>query len=277
VTPAQALTSGYRQVASRLGAHQLSCKSTLLSRIPGAPEKKVLQQMTLRLDQQGGYSAIKNTHPQYGHEVIWTGGWLYPRLRYGKFLRRKARPGEHQQIMDRMAGYLPAYARLLRPFMSVTVTGEAVHLGRKVKKLSLGLKPGAPQAPTSSKASNSSPPAPAQRWRQKIKAESITGAALLDRTTGALLSVDLTAQWQFVPPAASPLPASGIPVRLDTKKPGAMSLTFSQRITHLGQIPPIAPPPAEDILADVRRRRLELERQIFSGERPLPKSWRPVP
>ena len=264
------LSLPHSAVTARLGAHRLTCKSTLQTRVVGSAPRKVVQQMVLSVDRKGRFTAVKHTGPQHGQEVIWTGDWLYPRQRHGKFLRRRARAGEPRKTANRLAGYLPAYIKLLAPYLILEARGETTHEQRKALRLSLALAPGATAPPATS-----STPMP-RRWRQTIKVQSLEGMVLLDARTGVVLSVDLTAAWTFTPPPAGVAPASGIPQKLDPGSSGTMKLQLSQRVTHIGKVEPIQPPSAGEVL-DPRRVRLEQERQMFSGEIPIPEGQRRAP
>jgi len=256
-----AMSLSQMAVFSRLGAHRLTCKSTLQTKVSGAAPRVVTQQMVLSVDAKGSFSAAKHTGQQHGQEVVWTGGWLYPRQRHGKFLRRRPRTGEPREIADRLAGYLPAYVELLSPHLVLKPQGETTHEQRKALRVSLALAPGAAKPGAAATAP--------RRWRQTIKVQSLEGMILLDAQTRVPLSVDLTAAWSFTPPPAGLAPASGIPTRLDTGKAGAMTLRFNQRVTHVGKVELIRPPAAAQVM-DPRRVRLERERQMFSGEIPIP-------
>ena len=260
-----ALRLSHSAVTARLGAHRLTCKSTLQTKVAGFAPRKVVQQMVLNVDQKGHFAAVKHTGPQHGQEVIWTGGWLYPRQRHGKFLRRRARAGEPRKTANRLAGYLPAYMELLAPHLTLKAGGETTHEQRKALRVALAPAP-KPKAPLSASAATSPL---SRRWRQSIKVQSLEGMVLLDARTGVVLSVDLTAAWTFTPPPAGAVPSSGIPEKLDPASSGTMKLQLSQRVTHIGKVEPIPPPPADKIL-DPRRVRLEKERQMFSGEIPIP-------
>lgn len=248
-------------ITARLGAHTVSCDATLEASATGGTPQKVVQQVTLSVDARGNFAAKKDTAAQHGQEVIWTGGWLYPRQRHGKFIRRRARSGEPKQIADRVAGHLPSYLELLAPYMVLEPGGETTHEQRKALRVSLKLAPTPGKVPTAT--------ATSRRWRQTIKVQSLTGLALLDVKTHVPLSVDLTAAWTFAPPAGK-TPPSGIPTKLAPKGHfGTMKLKLRQRVTRVGAVPAVQPPPANQVM-DVRRVRLERERQMFSGEVPIP-------
>jgi hypothetical protein len=254
-----ALAMPHHYLAARLGAHRLHCRSTLATTV-GSQTREVRQEVELRVDGKGRYAALKHTHPQFGQEVIWTGEHLYPRLRHGKFLKRQARAGEPAAIADRIAGLLPAYVGLLRRFMRVELKGTSSVGGRAALKLALGLDPSPRPPPRSA--------APARAWRQTISVSALSGVALLDRESGAPLSVDLRARWSFNPPKGGAT-ASGIPAAVDRDATGTMELSFEQRVNELGAVKAIAPPPEAETIDNPRRVRLELERQMLSGELPL--------
>jgi len=256
----RALALPHAYLAARLGAHRVKASSLLVTRLPGAREQRVEQTFEMRTDARGNYAASKHTDPQYGNEVVWTGGRLYARLRYSKFVKRAARPGEPRATAERLYGYLPAYVGLLGRFIAVEAAGQASYQGRSAVKVRLKLDPG-PAPPRTDRS-------PGRGWRRTMVAKSIKGEALLDARSGSPLSVKLAATWTFNPPRGD-LPRSGIPTAINRQAAGTMSLTFSQQLDALGQVPPIPPPAGEEIVA-VERRRLEIERQMLLGERPLP-------
>jgi hypothetical protein len=263
----RALRMPHRYLAARLGAHRVRCTSTLTTQAQAAEAQRVEQEVTMRVDADGHYTVTKNTHPQFGQEVIWTGSWLYPRLRYSKFIRRPARPDEPREIADRIYGLLPAYVRLLGPFISFEARAVR-HLGRSAVRAELKLMAEPAGEPAARGA--------ARRWRQTIVVKSIAGTALLDAKTGVPLSVDLRARWTFSPPAG-PIPATGIPTKIDRDAVGTMDLAFSQRITDIGAVAKVAAPPEAETIANPRRIRLEIERQMLTGELPIGEPLRSTP
>jgi len=264
----RALRMPHRYLAARLGAHRVRCTSTLTTQVPAAETQRLEQEVTMRVDADGHYAVSKNTSPQFGHEVVWTGDWIYPRLRYSKFLRRPARRDEPREIADRIYGLLPAYVRLLGPFISVEARGEAQHLGRSAVRAELKLM--------AEPAGEPSARGVARQWRQTIVVKSLTGTALLDAKTGAPLSVDLRARWSFNPPAGS-IPATGIPTKIDRDAVGTMDLSFSQRITNIGAVAKVTAPPEAETIDNPRRIRLEIERQMLTGELPIGEPPRSTP
>jgi len=241
--------------------------------VPGYPRREVTQDMTLSVDGDGNFHARKHTHEQYGQEVILTGGWLHSRLRHSKFVRRKPREGEADKILDRFVSYLPDYADLLGRFLKLEQGGEGKLGSRTGTKMKLTLR----DPPAAASASDSAL-GRARRWRSRVKVTALSGELLLDSETGLPLTVDLKARLTFqAPRPGKAAPVSGIPAVMSDKLKGAMTIALTRRVDSLGKVKPIKAPPAEETITDTRRRRLELERQILTGERPLPKQWRPEP
>jgi hypothetical protein len=261
----RALAAPHAQLAGKLGANKVTASSVLITRLPRGTERKVAQSLTLRMDDKGNFAAVKNTDPQYGNELIWTGGWLYARLRHSKFVKRRARAGEPRMLAERMYGYLPGYLGLLGRFIDVEAAGEARHLGRAAVKVRLKLD----RSPAPLRGARGR----SRRWRRTVIAKAIKGEALFDARTGAVLAARLAASWTFNPPKGTRLPRSGIPTAIDGSTVGTMSLTYRQGVEALGgKVPAIGPPPDEEV-AEIRRHRLEIERQMLTGERPIPERW----
>jgi len=257
-----ALSVPHAYLTDKLGAHELKASSLLVTRLnKEEEERKVEQSLKLRVDSKGGYVAVKNTDPQFGNEVIWTPPHLHARLRYSKFTRRRASAKEAQAAAERLYGYLPAYTELLGRFIDVEAAGTATLLGRKAVRVKLKSR----QSPSNPDRKTS---ASGRDWRRTIAVKKLEGSALLDASTGAPLKVELRATWTFNPPKGAP-PRSGIPGSVDPETVGTMSLTFSQQLVALGpKVAKVEPPPAKSIV-EVERRRLEIERQMLLGERPI--------
>ncbi|MCA9670630.1 MAG: hypothetical protein KC503_33770 [Myxococcales bacterium] len=266
-----ALTQGYARLRAALGAHELSMTSTLSASLDKKQTRTVKQTVRIHADNKGNFAASKNTHRQYGFEVRWVEGWLYVGRRYNRMVKRRPqRRDEPRRLVERIYGLLPAYLDLLEPFVAVKRLGSRDHLGRRVVEvaLSLAAKPRPPGEPDR---------APARKWRRKISVEKLEGRALIDGSSGVPLRVDLQAVWTFVPPkSGSRAYASGIPDAFGSGL-GRMTLVFAQHIDKLGSgVALVDPPPATRVARDIRRLRLEAERQIAVGERDMPKHWQRV-
>lgn len=255
----RALAMPHHRIASIVGTHRIRSTSSLKTVVTGQPDRKVEQQLDLRMDDKGNFTAEKKTHPQYGSVIVWVDGWLYSRQRSSLFIKRAPRKGEPTSVADRMYGLLPAYIGLLGRFVKL----ELDEKGKSSDRISLRLSALTNPAPVAKELEGS--------WRQTIAVKALKGRVTLDGRSGVPLQVELEARWTFHPPAADAMPASGIPTEIDTKTVGSTTLRFRQRIEDIGRQPAVSAPPAHMVRTGIRRNRIEIERQMLIGERPLPR------
>ena len=262
------LALAHSRWAAALGPHKLKIRHKVTASVKGFAPRKVDQTLSLRVDEKGRFHLTKNTHPQYGTEAVLADGWLYSRLRYSKFVRHKPRPGETDRLLDRLTGHLGQTLAVIGRFCHLTDKGAVTVGDRAARRVTIGLRQ------TPGKATR--PRGRAERWRGAIKVTALSGSVDIDDKSGAPLSATLRASWTFVPPKPKPLPRSGIPAQLDPERSGTMSVELTQTVRP-GDVKPVTAPPADDTLPSVRRRRLELERQMLTGELPIPSDWSKVP
>lgn len=254
----------FSQTAKLLGSMQLSAKAHLQTSGANVADKIIDEDFTLLLDEKGHYAISKNTSSQYGQEVRWVGGFLYPRLRHSKFIKRRPRPGEAAEIANRLSNHLAAYTRLLGRFMEVQRGAEEQLQGRTAIVVKLHLS------------DNPEPPVEddvlAHRWRASIKVSRLEGKVWFEKSSGAVMQAELSASWNFHPPAAEEAvkAESGIPTKIDEKTEMTTQLKFSSRLDALGKVETVTVPAADQIVDQVQRLRLEIERQVILGEVPFP-------
>jgi hypothetical protein len=257
-----ALMMPHAAMRAGLGAHRVKLYARLERMVDKAGTTAIEQSVELSVDSNGGFAGRKNTHRQYGNEVIWTGRKLYSRSRYGKFLERDpSDPDEPKRIAERIYGLLPAYLRLLEPAIELESGGHGTRAGRKAERLRLERTAEPSERPQAT--------SPAREWRETVEVQSLSGIAWLDEQSGAALKVSLDARWTYALPAGPP-PESGVPEQLDPKARGTMRLRLSQFIDQIGSVPLVSAPARRVTVSDERRLRLEIERQMVVGERPIP-------
>ncbi|MCK5795823.1 MAG: hypothetical protein KAI47_01470, partial [Deltaproteobacteria bacterium] len=190
---------------------------------------------------------------------------LYPRLRYSRFYARDPKdPGEPDRLAERVAGLFPVYMRLLGRFAKISLDPQkTIHEGREALTVLLTLRASPSAAPSTELA-------PAKRWRRSTQVSELKGRVLLDAKSGVPLVTQVKARWRYREPAGAP-PASGIPAHLGEGWV-TTTLDFAERLRP-GPVAAIVPPLGKE-LVDIRRRRLEVERQMVQGERPLDPLWR---
>lgn len=251
-----------------LGAHRLTLEATTHAAVKGYPRQKVHQKLTLVVDGKGGVALTKTLGDQQGFELVLAGGTLYTRLRYSTFLRRKPARAEVARLLDRLSDPLAATLELVGSRATLTPGEETTVAGRPARRYTLGL---GEQAAAPSESS------PSRRWRTAVEVTALSGGVTVDRATGAPLAATLSATWRFVPPKAKPLPKNGIPAQLDPDQRGEGGVTLTLALSELGAVKqPVTAPPEDQVLTSLRRRRLELERQMLTGELPIPADWRKV-
>lgn len=144
------------------------------------------------LDRAGNYRLREENDRDGGREVILTGRELAVALRYGKMIRRVAEEPEPSRMLEEGLGAPWAAFELSAPRMHVEKTGDDLVGGTRATSYTLSLGDG----------SAVKPPAPAlplaglRAWRGTATIERLSGRAVVDDATGALLALDLTATFQ---------------------------------------------------------------------------------
>ncbi len=144
------------------------------------------------LDRAGNYRLREENDRDGGREVILSGRELAVALRYGKMIRRVAEEPEPSRMLEEGLGGPWAAFELSAPRMHVEKTGDDLVGGARATSYTLSLGDG----------SAVKPPAPAlplaglRAWRGTATIDRLSGRAVVDDATGALLAVDLTATFQ---------------------------------------------------------------------------------
>jgi hypothetical protein len=259
------LAMTHDEVARHIGAHQCTVRSRLVREVEGGLERVVEQQVLVERDGDGRLRAQKHTDPHAGVDVVWTGEWLYLRLRHNPFVRRRPVDSEEpKRLANRVYGLLPAYIELLGPSMDVEPVGEGVVAGRPAVELRLALRGERDEA-------HSRPYSASRAWRATVRVRAIRGTAWVSKESGVPLRVALKGSWTFALPKGTP-GVTGIPGELAPGERGRMRLELDQQLTAKKSLRIVAPDSAE-VVTDVTRRRLEVERQMVVGERPLDPEW----
>jgi len=269
----EALQQPWSAFARPLGPHRVRLHARSLRSGPGLPMARVEQHVDLVWGAGGRLWVRKDTHDQYGLELRWIDDWLYLRQRWNRFIRRRALDRQEPlRLADCAYGLLPDELALLGRFLKLGPARAVTVLGRAAWQVSLlraeragELAPGEQQALEAQSA---------RRWRRSLQVEELSGTAAIDRLTGAPLLARVRARCSFTLPAG-PSDATGIP-RLASPggARGQLELELEQRVIDLGEAIGIAAPPADEVVAEVRGRRLEIERQMVLGERPVDPAWR---
>jgi hypothetical protein len=253
---------GLRQVAAmppaeavrRLGSHRLEARTSWQITPPGdksggeAPAPQSLQEESLvESDGKGGLHILHNNDHGYGSEAVLVSGQLYLRMRYGPYVRRRPEDDEVPRLLAAAGDTSGALLQLLGPWLKVDEASEAKVAGRPAIKLTLS-KQASPQR-------EGRPPrgaVPGRLWRQALSVASLSGAAVVDATEGALLGLRLEASFQ------APRGEGGPPVRVEVSHRAAVGA--------LGEAVPVsAPTDGEVIDPPVRPRPMLDHQELLEG------------
>jgi hypothetical protein len=130
-----------------------------------------------------------------GMEAIALPGRLFVRARYGRFVERRAEPGELDRLRGLGERVLGDDLALLLRFASIADNGAGSVLGRRTRKLVLTRRP-TPAAAAEDEAAD-----PRRAWRASITVSQLDGELELDGETGAPLSARLEARYRVAQPA----------------------------------------------------------------------------
>jgi hypothetical protein len=216
---------------------------------PGASTLE--EDIVLDVDARGRYHLLQQNSKDDGREVISTGGLLYVKPRYGRFVERRP---ESEAERDRPR--FEAWAALRDSFAVVAAAAQVRFLGvartegRVARKLGLSLSP----EPVAVEPPVSPGPRP---WREQLAVQALQGAVILDGHSGAPLRAELHAQFRVE--------------RGGRTVTGTLELT--QTIDHIGQLVAIDPP-VEVALTPTRRRYATARDELLKGLTSAPASSR---
>jgi hypothetical protein len=166
-----------------LGAHHVDVTSTV--ELEGSGAKETLEE-SYRLDSdgRGALHLVHENNKGGGIEAVVTGGLLYVRPRFGKFVQRRPEPGELERLRATAHGLAAAYLRAVAGSLVVREGAGSETVGRRAVRLKLT-------------ASGSSARAGAG-WRSTLKVRSTDGEVVLDQASGVPLEVRLATSYSFV-------------------------------------------------------------------------------
>jgi len=195
VAPAEAFRPAFFAEALRRlgGAHYHATLRYSVGRAGSVP-LAILTTTDLWLDRTGNYRLREENDRDGGREVILTGRELAVALRYGKMIRRVAEEPEPSRLLEEGLGAPWAAFELCAPRMHVEKTGDDLVGGARASSYTLTLGDGA--AVTAKAPVPALPLTGLRAWRGTATIETLSGRAVVDDATGALLAVDLTGTFQ---------------------------------------------------------------------------------
>lgn len=227
-----------------LGAHRLTAQGSLTIEAPGRPAQKLEDTYQLDSDGKGALHFVHDDSREDGTEAVMTGGLLYVRPRYGRFVGRRPEGDDLQRLRATVEEVAADDFALLEPWLKLSEAGRVQVAGRDGIRLALSAAPEPGRIPK--------PRDPSQAWRKSVKVRYINGEVVVDARSGAPLSLELDTAYTFERAQAKGTPAT---------------ITVTRKLTEtLSAAQPIAAP--DDAVIDPHRPRPMLDRQtLLSGLR----------
>jgi hypothetical protein len=203
----------------------------------------------LVVDRVGNYRLHEETDRDGGREVVLYGRELAVALRYGKMIRRVAEEPEPTRRLEEALGAPSAAFELVSPRTHVSRAGNEPYGQSKaaVFDLSLGDGDAGKSRSTSARRPAGDLPEGLRAWRSTAVVEAVSGRALVDEATGALLKLDLSARFSAKPDAGAV----------------AGTLEVHTALSDVAAVPPVTRPEAEELA--LRQRIVPEQRDLLRG------------
>jgi hypothetical protein len=225
------------------GAHYHAVLRMTAGRPGGAPAT-VTTTTDVWLDRTPNYKFHEENDRDGGRDVVLYGRELAVALRYGKMIRRIAEEPEPTRLLQEALGAPWAAFEIAGPRIRIDQSGrEPVGAGgaHAVRyNLSLG-------GEGDSKAAAVAHAYGLRAWRTGVTVDSVTGGALVDETTGALRTLDMTVAFQS---------------KTDSGNEQG-SIEVHTALSEVAATAPIARPAAEELV--LRQRTVPEAREILRG------------
>jgi hypothetical protein len=232
----------------RLGGARYRCTSRFEVRGPYAPVE-VATTTDLVVDRAGNYRFHEDNDRDGGRDVVLYGRELAVALRYGKMIRRVAEEPEPTRLLEEALGAPWSAFDLVSPRTHVSRAGSEPFGAAKatVFELALGDGDAGKSRPTSGRRPADELPQGMRAWRSTAVVESVSGRALVDDATGALLKLDLSARFSAKADAG----------------PVAGTLEVHAALSDVGAVQPVARPEGEELA--LRQRIVPEQRELLRG------------
>lgn len=186
----RALSLSGNDLDARLGAHKMDASSTLKLESAAHESQALDETFAVEANGAGDVHLLHDNSRGNGFEALATGGQLYVKPRYGRFVHRRIEGDELSRL--RVAAETPAaaYVRLLSPWLQIHEAGAVSVAGHAGLKLTLSARTSPSSTPTETE--------PGKQWRKTLQVRFVDGDIVLDAKTGAPLQVRLDAAYGFV-------------------------------------------------------------------------------
>ncbi|HXJ20618.1 MAG TPA: hypothetical protein VMT03_10320 [Polyangia bacterium] len=206
---------------------------------PGAPAAAVTTTTDVWVDRAGNYRFHEENDRDGGRDVVLYGRELAVALRYGKMIRRIAEEPEPKRLLEEALGGPSAAFEIAAPRAHFDEGGLELVGGAGSIRYTISLGDGVAAPP---------PHAYGLRaWRTGVTVDAVTGRALVDGPTGALVALDLTVAFRSKTDSGN--------------EQGSLEVHTS--LAEVASTPPIARPAAEELV--LRQRTVPEARELLHG------------
>lgn len=240
-----ALSTPHRRVYEVLGPHTFKGTSSIEVSEGGKVIETLSDTTEIAIDEKGNYRAVLDNSRDYGRHVIFFGGTMYLRPRFGKYHKRPPTDeDEPARVRDEMFATLGAYYEPLATRAELTDAGSTSAGKRPARLIKIKSAPSVRDAPAQTLEH--------KKWRETAVAESVSGQVVLDAESGVPLEANLSGTLKFARKGRS----------------FSMKLQVTHEIT-LGAPPAIAAPPEDQTIETyVRLKELDDRETLLEGIAP---------
>jgi len=206
------------------------------------PDDGVTTTTDVWVDRARNYRLAETNDRDGGREIVRVGRELFVALRYGKMIRRVAEEPEPSKLLEEALGAPWAAWELASAYAAIERGGSPLVGGAKATEYKLtraATRTDDPAALATDKG--------LRAWRAGVVVNALTGRAVVDDASGALLQLDLTATFT-------------------TKRDGrdlAGSVEVHGALTDVSSTAAVTAPPSEDLA--LRQRTVPEQRELLAG------------
>jgi hypothetical protein len=209
---------------------------------PAAADDGVTTTTDVWVDGARNFRLAETNDRDGGRDVVRVGRALFVALRYGKMIRRVAEEPEPARLLEEGLGAPWAAWEVAAPYARLERGPASAVGGVKATLYQLARATARTEDPATRATDKG-----LRAWRAGVVVDTLTGRALVDDATGAVLAVDVSATFT-------------------TKRDGRDlkgSVEVHGALTDVGATPAVTAPPAEDLA--LRQRTVPEQRELLAG------------
>jgi len=207
-----------------------------------APDDGVTTTTDVWVDRAHDFRIAETNDRDGGREVVRVGRELFVALRYGKMIRRVAEEPEPTNLLEEALGAPWAAWEIAAPYATIARGGAELVGGAKATEYRVTRAAARTEDPATAAGNKG-----LRAWRAEAVVSDLSGRALVDDATGALVKIDLTA-------------------RFTAKRDGrplAGALEVHGALDAVASTPAVARPASEDLA--MRQRIVPEQRDLLAG------------